>query len=96
LASIGYTCRLAKCVLDYPEESTRDSGDNSNQEKEASPCTIVDNFLTKSELERLQSVFESKDASYWTSHNYAVEPPSPYFSYVLSLDQIEDMVSSVP
>lgn len=90
LASIGYTCRLAKCVLDYPEESTRESGDNSNQEKEASPCTIVDNFLTKSELERLQSVFESKDASYWTSHNYAVEPPSPYFSYVLSLDQIEE------
>ena len=47
LASIGYTCRLAKCVLDYPEESTRESGDNSNQVKEASPCTIVDNFLTK-------------------------------------------------
>jgi len=87
LASIGFTCRLAKRVLDYPEESKASSQTDLKRQK--APCTIVDNFLTQAELERLQSVFESTTASYWTSHNYAVEPPSPYFSYVLSLDQIE-------
>lgn len=93
LASIGFTCRLAKRVLDYPEESTtRDylSSTNANhKQQKAPPCTIVDNFLTPAELGRLQSVFQSTTANYWTSHDYSVEPPSPYFSYVLSLDQID-------
>ena len=35
-------------------------------------------------------VFESPTASYWTDHQYTVEPPSPYFSYVISLDQIRE------
>jgi hypothetical protein len=92
LASIGFTCRLAKRVLDYPEESKESSDESSSHtdhKRQKAPCTIVDNFLTLAELERLQSVFESTTASYWASHNYAVEPPSPYFSYVLSLEQIE-------
>ncbi len=93
LASIGFTCRLAKRVLDYPEESKesdKSSAANAeNKQKREPPCTIVDNFLTHSELERLQTVFQSSTANYWTSHDYAVEPPSPYFSYVLSLEQIE-------
>eukprot|EP00984_Skeletonema_dohrnii_P008862 scaffold3303_cov93-Skeletonema_dohrnii-CCMP3373.AAC.2 len=92
LASIGFTCRLAKRVLDYPDES-KESDDSSpnadHKQQKAPPCTIVDNFLSQAELERLQSVFESTTANYWTSHDYAVEPPSPYFSYVLSLEQIE-------
>ena len=31
----------------------------------------------------LQSVFLDPQASYWTDHNYTVEPPSPYFSYLI-------------
>ena len=94
LASIGFTCRLAKRVLDYPEESEESCEDSSShidhkQQQKPAPCTIVDNFLSQAELEGLQSVFESTTASYWTSHDYAVEPPSPYFSYVLTLEQIE-------
>jgi hypothetical protein len=41
-------------------------------------------------MERLRVVFESPTASYWTDHQYTVEPPSPYFSYVISLDQIRE------
>ncbi len=90
LASIGFTCRLAKRVLDYPDGSKESEPTNANHKHQrASPCTIVDNFLTHAEFERLQTVFQSSTANYWTSHDYAVEPPSPYFSYVLSLDQIE-------
>jgi len=36
-------------------------------------------------LDYLKSVFENPDASYWSSHDYHVEPPSPYFSYVIPL-----------
>lgn len=93
LASIGFTCRLAKSVLDYPEatkECEDSSRTNADHKQQTSPlCTIVDNFLTHAELERLQTVFQSSTANYWTSHDYAVEPPSPYFSYVLSLEQVE-------
>lgn len=93
LASIGFTCRLAKRVLDYPEESKESdkslAANTDHKQKRESPCTIVDNFLTHAELERLQTVFQSSTANYWISHDYAVEPPSPYFSYVLSLEQIE-------
>lgn len=95
LASIGFTCRLAKRVLDYPEESEERSDKpslNKNEiitQQNESPSTIIDNFLLTVEFKRLQSVFESTVANYWTSHNYAVEPPSPYFSYVLSLEQID-------
>ncbi len=35
-------------------------------------------------------VFKSPTASYWTHHQYAVEPPSPYFSYVIPLERIRN------
>lgn len=95
LKSIGFTCRLAKQVLDYPCEDDGSIDDhavsissNEKKEKRKPPCQIVDGFLSQSELKRLRSVFASPTASYWTDHNYAVEPPSPYFSYVIPLEQL--------
>lgn len=97
LASMGFTCRLSEQVLDYPCEDT--SSDESSddgvlvneiaiKQKSKAPCQIIDGFLSQTELQRLRSVFAPPTASYWTDHNYAVEPPSPYFSYVIPLDDI--------
>ena len=96
LASIGFTCRLAKQVLDYPFEpsivtTSHDSDtmpNNRRDGKRSSICQIIDNFLSVGEMERLRSVFASPTANYWIHHNYTVEPPSPYFSYVISLDEV--------
>jgi len=102
LTSMGFTCRLAKEVLDYPYEDESDQSNTNHEddatvannteikEKKASTaiCQIVDGFLSPEELKRLRSVFESPTARYWTDHNYAVEPPSPYFSYVMPLADI--------
>ena len=49
------------------------------------PCRVYDNFLTPAQLGILQDIFESPQASYWTDHGYSVEPPSPYFSYLIPL-----------
>jgi hypothetical protein len=49
------------------------------------PCRIYNDFLSQSDLERLRSVFGNRQSQYWTQHNYNVEPPSPYFSHVLDL-----------
>jgi hypothetical protein len=101
LASMGYSCRLAQRVLDYPSDDDRDySGGNdralpppatidgakSPRLESSPPCRIVDGFLSRMESERLISVFRSPEASYWTDHEYQVEPPSPYFSYVIPLE----------
>mmetsp|Transcript_25399 Transcript_25399/g.53113 ORF Transcript_25399/g.53113 Transcript_25399/m.53113 type:complete len:443 (-) Transcript_25399:2-1330(-) len=97
LASMGFTCRLAEQVLDYPCEGDDDSSENDDdsassnnkiKEKRKSLCQIVDGFLSQTELERLRMVFGSPTASYWNDHNYAVEPPSPYFSYVIPLEEV--------
>mmetsp|Transcript_8050 Transcript_8050/g.16192 ORF Transcript_8050/g.16192 Transcript_8050/m.16192 type:complete len:505 (-) Transcript_8050:466-1980(-) len=109
LSSMGFTCRLAKLVLDYPYpiegeqqrnddcggaiqvmvDGTRHIADESKTARKIlPPCQIIDGFLSTLELKRLRSVFESPTASYWTEHNYAVEPPSPYFSYVIPLSGI--------
>jgi hypothetical protein len=96
LAAMGFTCRLAKQVLDYPSDDDCNSTGNDslaiNDEtvKSIPPCQIVDGFLSKLELERLRLVFESPTASYWTDHQYTVEPPSPYFSYVIPLERIRN------
>jgi hypothetical protein len=95
LSSMGFTCRLAKQVLDYPSDNDCDStrndsvAINENRGKSAPPCQIIDGFLSKLELERLSLIFESPTASYWTDHQYAVEPPSPYFSYVIPLERMQ-------
>ncbi len=89
LMSMGYVCRLAEQVLDYPhnQDHVVNGETNKNTINDTSPCQIIDGFLSKSELEQLRLVFESPDSSYWTSHNYSIDPPSPYFSYVVPLEQ---------
>jgi hypothetical protein len=45
--------------------------------------------LSPKEIDCLSSVFLDPNSSYWTSHGYQVEPPSPYFSYLIHLDSVE-------
>lgn len=82
LATLGYTCRLASKVLNYATEGcvTPEVGENDN-----SPCGLYNDFLSHTELEMFQTVFLDPANSYWTEHCYTVEPPSPYFSYLLPL-----------
>lgn len=49
------------------------------------PCRVYDQYLTPPDLALLQSVFVDPQAPYWTDHLYSVEPPSPYFSYLIPL-----------
>ena len=99
LEAMGFICRLARQVLDYP---TSDDDCNNEEDtdvtipklKKCSSCQIIDGFLSNEELVRLRLVFANPEACYWTDHNYAVEPPSPYFSWVISLDDLMDDDSS--
>ncbi|KAL3929898.1 MAG: hypothetical protein SGBAC_012004 [Bacillariaceae sp.] len=93
LQYLGFICRLSKQVLDYPLPSKQNgksrrkrTAKKQSNSKSVPPCVIYDNFLHDEELEQLKVVYGDPKASYWTSHNYRVEPPSPYFSYVLPLD----------
>jgi hypothetical protein len=94
LQRLGYTCRLASCVLNYPLSSEindnpnlTDKSNSQAQKNTAAPCCVWDNFLNQSELQHLQRVFQDSKADYWVSHNYEVEPPSPYFSYIIPLER---------
>ncbi|CAJ1958128.1 unnamed protein product [Cylindrotheca closterium] len=91
LEYLGFTCRLSQQVLDYPlpskhnGKSRKRTATKQSHSKSAPPCVIYDNFLYDEELEHLKAIFGDPKASYWSSHSYQVEPPSPYFSYVLPL-----------
>jgi hypothetical protein len=65
--------------------SVVDKNNKSHEKKQHIPCCIYDHVLSPLELEILQQVFGNPNASYWTEHNYSVEPPSPYFSYILNI-----------
>lgn len=87
LKVLNFTCRLSSSVLNYPTgrsiafvQQPRSSLSNT------APCRIWDQFLSKDELNCLLTAFYDPNAHYWTSHQYAVEPPSPYFSYLIPLD----------
>jgi hypothetical protein len=87
LKYLGFTCRLAEKILNYPDNrklSTRQL-QRKKKSKNSPPCCIMDEFLSNVQLKYLQSIFCDINADYWTHHNYAVEPPSPYFSYVLPI-----------
>jgi hypothetical protein len=84
LQSLGYACRLAVFS-------------SSSRASSSSPqCRMYDNYLTPTQLDILRSVFQSPDASYWTDHNYSVEPPSPYFSFVIPLNTSSTATASTP
>ena len=90
LKSLGYTCRLSSLVLDYPSMDSTLSPSEQPTGTTKPPCRIVDNFLSNDELKILQDVFLDADAAYWVDHNYQVEPPSPYFSYLIPLNKADD------
>lgn len=90
LNRLGYICRLSEEVLDYDipgqsQVSKVDTDKNASRVSKSPPCCILDHFLSTTEIRHLCSIFQSPTASYWESHNYAVEPPSPYFSYIIPL-----------
>lgn len=86
LAYLGFECRLARDVLDYPFKAKPiKKKKNASAMTPTAPCMILDDFLHPTELQHLQGIFENPSASYWTDHSYQVEPPSPYFSYVMDL-----------
>ena len=93
LAYLGFECRLAQQVLDYPMKSSsitqRNTATNGTPPKKKKkvdePCIILDNFLHAAELQCLQDTLQDPTSNYWTHHHYQVEPPSPYFSYVMDL-----------
>ena len=93
LARLGYQCRLSTVVLDYPLPSLSDIGNDTTMKDKASeiPCCILDGFMQRSEIQQLRKVFESPLASYWINHDYAIEPPSPYFSYILPLQEASNL-----
>jgi hypothetical protein len=96
LESQGYVCRISPKILNYSvpilgtnircnknQRVSLESNDSCTLEYP--PCLLYDNFLTHEELHFLQSIFADPSASYWKSHNYTIDPPSPYFSYVVPL-----------
>jgi len=89
LEKLGYVCRLATCVLNYPlqDDTTTGSSSISNNSSNRTDilCHAWDSFLSTCELQHLRDVFEDRNADYWLQHDYRVEPPSPYFSYVVPL-----------
>jgi hypothetical protein len=95
LEYLGFTCRLAQQVLDYPMGSSSSQAfkhhhhstnkPTKKKQKIEEPCMILDNFLHPLELQHLQDTLQDPDASFWKDHGYQVEPPSPYFSYVMDL-----------
>jgi methyl-CpG-binding domain protein 4 len=96
LSRMGYVCRLSGAVLDYEIPQPQpisilsnigcSGGEGLTSNTGASPCCILDNFMSQIDVDHLADVFKSPTADYWTSHDYAVEPPSPYFSYIIPLD----------
>ena len=88
LMVLGFTCRLAEKVLDYPSFNNECHTVMKRDSDKLIPCQIIDGFSSVMELDRLRMIFSSRTANYWTAHNYRVEPPSPYFSYVIPLAEI--------
>eukprot|EP00980_Cylindrotheca_fusiformis_P024772 scaffold12445_cov115-Cylindrotheca_fusiformis.AAC.1 len=103
LEYLGFVCRLASQVLDYPlKTSNKRSRNKKHHFSQSLPlCVMYDNFLNDSELNHLKAIFGDPDACYWSSHNYQVEPPSPYFSYVFPLKSkhrggfVDDLVRKI-
>jgi hypothetical protein len=98
LRSLGFRCRLSRPILDYhdhcmepPSQSLKSLAKSQHRNPMSSlsgpPCRILDSILAMPELERLQQVFLDPSASYWTSQDYRVEPPSPYVSYLIPLPE---------
>ena len=91
MQKLGHVARLSKQVLHYPlptttaTAATAAAAATSPYDPACTPLRVFDNALPASTLQSLQATFCAGDAHYWTSHNYAVYPPSPYFSFVVPI-----------
>lgn len=52
------------------------------------PLRIEDSVLSDTIFNALCNCFKPMRSDYWLRHNYTVEPPSPFFSYVLPLEDL--------
>ena len=107
LKDLGYICRLSNHVLNYQYESnttntnvtvsdtntttTTTTTTTMMMMKPTCPCLIVDDFLSSFDQERLSNIFSNIESSYWKDHSYVIEPPSPYFSYVIPLNELKNV-----
>ncbi|KAF0685677.1 Aste57867_22462 [Aphanomyces stellatus] len=86
LRAKGFTHRLATCVLRYPMPG--DAAIAVADPVEPRPFVrAADDALPPAMLSFMQHAFSSADSPFWAAHQYSVEPPSPYFSYVHDLSQ---------
>jgi len=88
LSSLGYTCRLSDSILNYPPPVT--NGDVAKNSK-SDPCIVIDDFVSDTCDTILRRIFGDPKESYWKSHNYEIEPPSPYFSYVIPVNAVDKL-----
>jgi hypothetical protein len=77
----GFVARLSPAVLNYATEG------GAVDESAALPTIVADQAVSEAVLRSLDANFLSIEAPYWTAHGYAVEPPTPYFSYVVPIEQ---------
>ena len=88
LSSLGYTCRLSDSILNYPPPVN--NGDVTENSK-SDPCIVIDDFVSDTCDTILRRIFGDPKESYWKSHNYEIEPPSPYFSYVIPVNAVDKL-----
>lgn len=89
LERLGCRARLSDSILRYevPVPGAPDTSVPAARNEEEG-CCFVDNLIRDEETFRnIQSVFCPPAAPYWTQHGYCVDPPSPYFSYVVDLEK---------
>ena len=92
LTTLQYTCRLSDEILNYPSEQAEHQetikvNHHTNYFSGTAPYRTFNNFVTENEMQMFQTVFADPNSDYWTYHNYSVEPPSPYFSYLIPLQK---------
>jgi methyl-CpG-binding domain protein 4 len=85
LRSAGYAVRLSSAVLNYQLEAPLPFSGGKP------PCTVIDDAVPEPLLNIFRSALGPVDAAYWTQHDYAVEPPSPYFSYVVPISDVAEL-----
>eukprot|EP00758_Cryptobia_borreli_P017400 Tbor_TRINITY_DN6188_c1_g1::TRINITY_DN6188_c1_g1_i1::g.22240::m.22240 len=89
MREIGMVARLSNEVLRYTSSlcpSNKHGDEQSSQiSSESFPGHISDNLIPKFIFEILFDTFGSINAHYWKYHQYSVEPPSPFVSYLIPL-----------
>ena len=88
MQSANYLARLSSEVLWYntaAAAATSATAALTQEDLFCLPLRVIDQALPITCLQALQQSFCSDDCDYWTSHDYSVYPPSPYFSYVAPL-----------